>query len=363
MNTHRLTRAAAMIALLSAVACDDTADIVDFDDLTPEEQIELSVLEDQGAWEIAVDVASVSADAAEPREPGSAAAARVHNAQARTAFEDARRAWLNGDHRRALDAGRVARRLVARALIATGGVPAVEDLLERLEDVLLTIDDEVVDDPDALRAELETIIAEAEALLEAGDSVGAAALGILGEQRLRLRRGRHLRDFRVSEERARLEVGLAASAVALAERLLAEDAVSDDDVLTDTDPATDVANNRNRWLAHANRWLDRAETALSNGFYARAVHAAHHAQWSALKAVVLPGGITAAEVLALLELSEDLYAEADASLGDDATELQLRVLARAGELLEIGKARLDAGRLRGIAALWRSAMMSHWLID
>lgn len=363
MNMHRFARLGAVLAPLAAAACLDTAEIVDFDDLTPIEQMELTVLEDEGAWEVAVDVAAVSADAAEMGNVGGAAEARGHNAQARTAFLDARREWLAGNHRQALDASRVARRLVARALIATGGVPAVEDLIERLHDILLTIDDEVVDDPDALRAELEAILAEAEALLEAGDSVGAAARAILGEQRLRLRRGRHLRDFRVSEERARIEVGFAQSAVALAERLLADDAVPDSDVLSPNDSnVTDVPVRRNRWLIHARRWLNRAETALANGNLARAVHAAHHAQWSALKAVILPGGITPEEVEAIRDLAETLYDEAVVALGDDPSELEARILNRAAELIEIGVRRLEEGRLRGVAALWRSSTMSHWLI-
>ena len=78
MNMHRFARSGAILTLLAAVACDDSADLVDFDDLTAAEQIELSVLEDQGAWEIAVDVASVSADAADMSSLGGAVQADVH---------------------------------------------------------------------------------------------------------------------------------------------------------------------------------------------------------------------------------------------------------------------------------------------
>lgn len=54
---RRFAKSGALLALLAAVACDDSAGLVDFDKLTPPEQIELFVLEDQGAWEAAVDVA------------------------------------------------------------------------------------------------------------------------------------------------------------------------------------------------------------------------------------------------------------------------------------------------------------------
>ncbi|MDE3002650.1 MAG: hypothetical protein OXU39_00250 [Gemmatimonadota bacterium] len=57
MNMRRFAKSGALLTLLAAVACDDSADLVDFDNLTPAEQIELSVLEDQGAWEVTVEVA------------------------------------------------------------------------------------------------------------------------------------------------------------------------------------------------------------------------------------------------------------------------------------------------------------------
>lgn len=364
MNTSKTQRFSALLALLAVVACDDVATDPDFGQITAEQQFELAVLEDEGSFEVAAALVSVATDVGTARGNPGTAEARSLNSDALAAFNDARSAWMAGDHVRALDSSRLARRLVARALIATGGVPAVEDLLERLQDLIMTIDAEVVDDPDALRAELEAIVAEATALLEAGDTVGAAARAILGEQRARLRRGRHHRPFDISERRARLEVDWARSAVALAERLIADDVVPVTDVLTTSDVvATDVVDRRNKWLAHAKRWLSRAETALENGHFARAVHAAHHAQWSALKAVILPGGITEEEIRAMLDLAQTLHEQAVVAVGDDATELELRVLNRAADLIEIGIRKLEAGQKRGVAALWRSSLMSHWLIS
>lgn len=346
-------RLPALLALLAAVACDDLATDPAFQELTADEQLELAVLADDGSYQVATEVAAITTDIATAEGDAGADDARALTDEAAIAFDRAREAWLANDHPEALRLSRLARRLVARALIATGGVPAVEDLIERLEDFLLTVDAEVVDDPDALRAELETIVAEARALLEAGESVEAAARALLGDLRIRHRRGDRDRPFHIGAPRARLEVAFAGSSVALAKRLIASDAAT-------TDLA--IADRQNRWLVHAEGLLALAERALSDGLYGRAVHFAHHAQWSALKAVILPGGVTRDELRMLIDVGTQLLEEAEASLGDTATELELRVFNRASGLLETGIRRVEAGYLRGIAAVWRSSVMSAWLI-
>lgn len=355
-----------LLALFALGACDESPTDTAFEAMTLQEEMELSVLADEGAFDVATELSTIATDIAATHGRGGILEARALDADARAAFAEARAAMLAGDHSRALEASRLARRLVARALIATGGVPAVEDLLERLEDLALTIDEDLFDDPDAVRAELEAIVAEARALLASGDSVEAAARAILGEQWARLRRGPFRRAFDIGAPRARLEVQFAGEAVELAERLIADATVPTDAALSDeteSDVApSDVADRQQRWLAHAKRLLERAEMALANGHFARAVHFAQHAQWSALKAVILPGGITGEELRAMVELAESLHEQATETLGDDATELQLRVLERAGNLLEIGIRRLEAGQVRGVAALWRSSVMSAWLI-
>ena len=354
MKTLHKLRILSLLPVFALAACGESTTDPDVDELTAAELVELSMLTDEGSDEIASELSSISNEVATARGNAGASEGRALNVEARTAFAEARAAYMDGDNRRALDALRAARRLVARALIATGGVPSVEDLIERLEDMLLTIDDEVVDDPEELRSTLEAIIAEAQALLDSGDTVGAAARAILGEQHLRWHRQR--RDFVVGPDRARLEVAFANHAVGLAERLINEEAtVSEDD-------EADAPERRNRWLAHAVRLLEKAEQALDNGNYPRAAHFAAHAQWSALKAVILPGGITEIEIRGILQVAEELHEQATASLPDDATEVQLRVLNRAGDLIEIGVRRLEAGYKRGVAALWRSATMSAWLL-
>ena len=343
----------ALLALFAVAACDDVTTDPAFEELTAAEQLELAILADQGSYDVATEVAMVSNDVAAEDGHAMVSDARALNAQAQAAFAQARSAWLANDHREALRLSRLARRLVARALIATGGVPAVEDLIERLEDFLATIDAEIVDDPAALTAELEAAIAEARALLEAGDSVEAAARALLGDQRLRHRRGHRDRPFHVGQDRARLEVAFAATSIDLATRLIQSDAAVSD---------VAVHDRQNRWLRHAHKMLAFAERALGNGNYGRAVHFAHHAQWSALKAVILPGGITDEELKMMVDVAEELLEQARAAVGDDDAEIRKRVLNRAADLFEIGVRRLEAGYKRGVAPLWRSATMSTWLI-
>ncbi len=355
MKTLRDLRFLCLSAMLSVAACDDSGTDPALDHVTPAEELELAVLADEGSFDVAMTLTSVTNDVAFARGHSGALQARTLSAEAEAAFAQARAAMLAGDHRKALEMSDIARRLVARALIATGGLPTVEDLIERLEDILLTLDVDVVDDPDALRVELETIIAEAKALLESGDSVGAAARAILGEQRIRFHRGRHHHRGDIAPERARLGVALAGTAVRLAERLINAQIASSDGV-------SDQADRQQRWLAHAKKMLERAENALSNGRFARALHFAQHAQWSALKAVILPGGITEQEVRGMVELAQGLHEQARVALGDDPTELQVRLWERAGDLIEIGLRKLEAGHKRGVAALWRAAVISNWLM-
>jgi len=107
--------------------------------------------------------------------------------------------------------------------------------------------------------------------------------------------------------------------------------------------------------------LARAEEALAAGRYARAVHFAWHAHWAALKAVVLPGGITHEDIGTILDLAHQLFEEATAVVGDDPSELEARLLGRARRLIAVGEEKLAEGNPRGVAPLWSSAVISLWL--
>lgn len=347
----------ALLGVLTLTACGET-DLaqLDLDDLTAEEQAELEVLADPGSFEVALELTQASNDVAANLGNAQVASGRSLNAQARTAFNDALGSMQRGDHRAALEASRRARRLVAEALHSLGGDAALEALIERIEALAMTADDDVFDNASAVRAELERIAAEARALLAEGETLAAAARAILGEQIARHRRGR--RDHpNIDVDRARLAVSLAGTAVGLAERLIANS-----DVPVITAAGTDVSDRQNRWLGHAKKLLEKAEQALGNGNLPRAVHFAQHANWSALKAVILPGGIHEEELRAMVVLAENLLEQAEAGLGDDPSDLDLRLFNRAVDLLELGIARLQEGHVRGVAAVWRSAVISAWLI-
>ena len=60
MKTLNYTRIPALLALLAVAACDDAGTDLAFEDLTPEEELELAVLADPGSFDIAVELTDVS---------------------------------------------------------------------------------------------------------------------------------------------------------------------------------------------------------------------------------------------------------------------------------------------------------------
>jgi hypothetical protein len=145
-----------------------------------------------------------------------------------------------------------------------------------------------------------------------------------------------------------LAVALGAEAVQLANRILSEN------------PTADTESQE--YLDTAEEYLAQARKALEAGEEARAAHLAHLAQWWALKAVVLPGGITDEEARFILGLAETLLAEARAAIGPEVTPVEEALITRAARLLERGKEALGNGVCRGIGALWKSAVVSSYLI-
>lgn len=353
----------ASVGVFTLAACAEGGVEPRLDDLGLEEQMELAVLGDPGAFGIAVELADVTSEVAVTLGNVEGADNRSLNAEARAYFDEARSAMLAGDRDGALALAREARLLVAQGLQALGGDRALEALIERIEDLAAVADDEVFVDAEALGSELESLATLARSLDARGDALAAAERAMLGEQLARHRRGRrHHPD--IDPGRARLAVALARTAVALAQRLInaadtpticpsSIDSVSDVSLLCD----------RNRWLWQAKRLLAIAEEALANGHLRRAVHFAQHAQWSALKAVILPGGIEKEELWAIAELAKHLYEEAAAAVGDAPTELDKRLLNLAADLIEVGIEKLESGHKRGVAPLWRAAVICRWLLD
>ena len=150
-------------------------------------------------------------------------------------------------------------------------------------------------------------------------------------------------------DRARLAVALGGEAIELAERLLKEHG---------TDPE------RSRLLDDAKELERKAEAALKEGHDAAAVALAENAGQMALKAVVLPGGVSEEEARMIHDLAANLLEQAKAAVASDPTELKRHLLGIAEELFRSGTEQLKDPRdeSRGVVPLWKSAQISSYLI-
>jgi HEPN domain-containing protein len=351
MKRIRPGQALALAAVLTFAACSDEdplAPLTDDTQLALEDRVALEVLQDTEAMESTLAYAELGTNAAARHgmAHGQRQAANELTNQARVRFQAARDALANGERVRAADEAREGRRLVAQAMQMSHGTRGMASLVERAEELAA----EVAGDPgafhqsEALLGELHAFNERARIRLQQRDSTGAGALGVLAQQRHQ-QRMRHDPDPAARHERARLAVGLADAAVVLATRLI-EAGEPDPEQL--------------RYLEAANEYLSNAGLALEAGEDRRAIYLAEHAQWAALKAVVLPGGVTDEEARAMSELARRLYADAEAAVGSEPTELQL---TRARHLIEAGEAKLAEGYHRGIGALWRAAVICSWLLS
>jgi HEPN domain-containing protein len=147
--------------------------------------------------------------------------------------------------------------------------------------------------------------------------------------------------------RAELAIALALESIELADRML---------------EGTTPSEEQLRFLQHAQGLLRRAEHALEAGRPAAAVELAEAAQIAALKAVVLPRGISDEEARAIHDAAKDLLRQAHEAVGGDATEIERHLLALADRLFQAGSDQLAKGTVRGVVALWKSAAISSFLI-
>lgn len=363
MKTLRSHPSLALLAILAIAACEDgtpTAPIVE-ELFSLNETVELEVLASTGNITVALELADASNNAAGSLGDVRTQDGRKFQDRARLRFADAQNDLARGDRRAALDKARDARRLVVRAIQATGGSRAVVAMVERLEAVASTIgeDTDSFDNPADVAIELNMLAVSARDALSRGDTMRAGERAVLGDQRTHDRRNRRGRDRRpdgagndrgsdVGPRRAELALELGATAVALAERLVENDVLDDEQL---------------RFLATAHELLEKAHSAFAEGHYGRAVHYAEAASWAALKAVVVPGGISEEEMRAMLDLAKSLREEARAAIGDAPTEVQLSMFKRAGRLIELGEEMVSQGKQRGVGPLWRGTVISSWLID
>ena len=155
------------------------------------------------------------------------------------------------------------------------------------------------------------------------------------------------RDGRPFPDRAGLAVELAGSAVTLAGRILTEQGATPPQVAL---------------LDSAEEFLRKAQTAAEAGDPARAIGFAEKACWTALKAVVLPEGVSEEEVRMIHDLAAELLEAAWAEVGDGGDGIESVVFGWAVQFFQAGSAQLEGGELRAVAPLWKSAILSAWIV-
>lgn len=349
MRYARVLTTLPLLGGLFLVGCRDGEPTAPMDDnsfLTQEDAIALDVLSFEGGIDAALALADGPVAAAGRRGMGFGrrAGAVGDASEARLRFQEAIRLLAQGDSTGAAVRAREARRLVARAGQAAAGGRFAVGAVERMEAMIGWVADNPGSyvDPAGLQAELNGMANQARLRLQQRDSLGAGERGVLAEQRLHHRR-RH-GDSGTGAGGAETSVALGASAVALATRLLDEQSADEEQLL---------------YLETAAEYQRAAEAALDAGDVGRAIQLSNLAEWTALKAVVLPGGVTDEEVRALLELAESLYADAVAG---DLTEEQTLFLQRARTLIDHGTAALESGTARGVVPIWRAAVICAWII-
>jgi len=148
-------------------------------------------------------------------------------------------------------------------------------------------------------------------------------------------------------DRVGLAVELAGSAVSLAGRILDEQGATQRQV---------------ELLSTAEEFLRKAETALTEGDPGRAVAFAEKACWTSLKAVVLPEGVSVEEARMIHDLAKDLLEAARAEVVAGGDSVESVVFGWAVRFFEVGSAQLEEGSVRAVAPLWKSAILSAWIV-
>lgn len=316
-------------------------------ELAWEDEIALELLSDPTSTGAALELLEVQAKAGNGKGWGRGSA-DTHRSQAELAFREAQDAMAQGDLIRARDRARDGRRLVAESIQMSGGNGAIESMVERLEAIPLQIAADPTDYQNSgkLGLQIGQIAERARKANQQQDRTRAGQLGVLGEQ---VMRQQHERRHGGGVERTRLGIAMATEAIEMADEIISA-------------PTGGADTEQQELLDVAKEYLAQAILAFEAGEEARAIHLARLAQWGALKAVVLPGGITDEEARFVLTLAETKLAKAGDAIQPDPTEIETMLFGRATRLFERGKASVEAGNYRGIGPLWCSAVTSSYLI-
>lgn len=217
-------------------------------DIAITENLELQVAVDDVVADVIVEDAALFAGDSPSTGPW---------AEARELFRQARQAWRNGDTELAAELAMEGRLIISQAIYDRHGEEGINALFERVEDLLARLDgaaDEYERLAD-LAARMTELLEEATVLRDSGDWVGAGERLLLALGMADRMRHRH-QDAR-DHAKAHAEAAVGAATI-IYERVVQE-------IGNDAGPRVRHA------LAHARELLRRANAALENGRYRRAI--------------------------------------------------------------------------------------------
>lgn len=265
----------------------------------------------------------------------------------RECFREARRLLVDGDTDAARQRARECRTNLVRAMLERHGEAAVDELFARVEQLRERLG-EAADEFARLgemRTRIDGLLAEAGALRAGGDLVGAGERLVLALQLADRMRHRHP-DFDIDPPAAaRLSMARAGEAIRLAQRLIPEPTLRQE-----------------TYLFRAVELRRRARFSFEHGWYRRAVAQAHRSQQLSLMAVLNGERPSVEEALRLLDLADEMIAQARAAIGDSPSEAQARVLELAVRLRDRGAEVVNEWQWRGVGLLWRAAVTAGVLI-
>lgn len=267
-HSRRLKLGALTVVLVGLAACSDSpvgpGSNQGTDDIAITESLDLQVAVDDVVAEVTIEDAALFLDENPLTGPW---------VEARNLFRQARQAWRNGDSELAAELAMQGRLVISQAIFDHRGEEGIDALFDRVENLLSRLEgasDEYERLAD-LTERMGELLAEASLLRDDGDFVGAGerlilALGMADRMRHRHRDARH-------DAQAHAEAAVATATLIFD---LAAETVG-------PDPGDRVTHA----LRHAGELLRRANVALENRAYLRAIVLSRRSIGWSLRAVRL----------------------------------------------------------------------------
>jgi ElaB/YqjD/DUF883 family membrane-anchored ribosome-binding protein len=338
-------------------ACDDSS-VVGPDDgiegtvlelMVDEDLTEALIIDVEAAIAGVLDTPTPSSGAllAEPN-PDAAEQARALLEQAREMFREARRAWIGGDSERAAQLAEDARLLVAEAMVLVLGDEAYTHLLERVDQIITWLEERVDQEASELLSRIRDLKAQAEAYYldyqgsQADADLHAAverlllAVQIAHRERIQHRRQEIVRHARHALFMATMALQLAG------------------------EQAGERTAEQERVFMHAQHLRDDAALALAADRWRLSLALSEAVVNLSLVVVILDPDLPENEVLALIEVSDNAIAQAEAALGDPPSDEFLAALLVRMELLQTRAIQISDTQPRpAVFILWYVAVSAR----